>query len=337
MEKQGVELVKHYRDLAFMGFIEVIANLRTILNNIEHCKKDITAWKPDALILVDYPGFNLRLAEFGKAAGYKIIYYISPQVWAWKQSRVYKIKKVVDLMLVILPFEKDFYKKFGVDVTFVGHPLLDAIEEDKKRDRAGEDSWKKNNGLDERPVIALVPGSRRQEVSVMLPLMATVLGHFKDYQLVVAAAPSLPDAFYQSMIRDREIKIISGQFYQVLKHSVAALVTSGTATLETALFEVPEVVCYKGSSISYHIARKLIRVKFISLVNLVMDRMVVRELIQQELTTASLVKELNALLQDENYRNRIHQDYQELKKALGSAGASRAAAEAIQGLMTKSQ
>lgn len=290
---------------------------------------------PDAIILIDYPGFNLRIAEYGKQAGYRIIYYISPQVWAWKQSRVYKIKKVVDLMLVILPFEKEFYKKFNYEVTFVGHPLLDAIEQDAKAvDDTGK-IWNQQNGLDERPVIALVPGSRKQEISTMLPLMASVCKHFKEYQFVVAAAPSVPLSFYDSLPinSDSSLKYIPGKFYQILKHAKAALVTSGTATLETALFGVPEVVCYKGSSISFYIAKKLVKVKYISLVNLVMDRPVVSELIQQNLNEQNMVTELQKLLKDDRCIRQLTKDYQELKTILGNSGASMAAAEAIQTFM----
>jgi len=329
MEGQGVKIVKHYRDLAFMGFIEVVTNLRTILKNIEFCKKDILEWKPDAIILVDYPGFNLRIAEFAKDNGIHTIYYISPQVWAWKQSRVHKIKKVVDLMLVILPFEKDFYKKFDHEVVFVGHPLLDAIEQEKSDGEKSSEDWKRSHGLDHRPVIALVPGSRKQEISTMLPLMAEVCDIVKECQFVVAAAPSVPLSFYRSLDPGGRLKFIAGEFYPILKCAKAALVTSGTATLETALFDVPEIVCYKGSMISYQIAKRLIKVKYISLVNLIMDRKVVTELIQQELNKENLLKELNRILCDEQHLKTLMNDYNELRKILGNAGASKTAAKAL--------
>ena len=335
MEKQGVSIIKHYRDLAFMGFIEVIANLRTILKNIDFCKKDILAWKPDALILVDYPGFNLRIAAFAKQEGFRVIYYISPQVWAWKQSRVYQIKKVVDLMLVILPFEKDFYRKFDFDVTYVGHPLLDAIEQDSHLKSLSQDEWKKMHGLDERPVIALVPGSRKQEISTMLPLMSQVCNDFKAYQFVVAAAPSVPLSFYESVARGRDLKFLPGQFYPILKIARAALVTSGTATLETALFGVPEIVCYKGHAVSFQIAKRLVKVKYISLVNLIMDRVVVKELIQQELNEENLQKELQIILQDQKHLEKLKTDYSELKMLLGNAGASQSAAKAVNDYMQR--
>lgn len=337
MQKQGVEIVKHYHELAFMGFVEVIANLRTILNNIDFCKKDITSWQPDALILVDYPGFNLRIAKFGHGCGFKIIYYISPQVWAWKQSRVHQIKKVVDLMLVILPFEKEFYRKFNYEVSYVGHPLLDAIEQDKQLQLPDEEDWRKNFGLDQRPIIAVVPGSRKQEVKVMLPMMTSVCKLFNDYQFVVAAAPSIPVSFYNALDLDKNVKIIPNQFYSILKHAKAALVTSGTATLETALFGVPEIVCYRGNAISFFIAKKMIKVKYISLVNLIMDREVVTELIQKELNTKNIAKELAILLNDEKQKLKIKTDYEALKMMLGNSGASDMAAQFIADFLKNSK
>jgi len=335
MEKQGVTVIRHYRDLAFMGFVEVITNLRTILNNIEQCKKDILDFKPDALILIDYPGFNLRIAEFAKELKIPVIYYISPQVWAWKQSRVHKIKKVVDLMMVILPFEKEFYKRFSYDVTYVGHPLLDAIVRENETEAVSRADWKKQNGLDERPIIALVPGSRKQEISTMLPLMAEVCSSFEAYQFVVAAAPSIPMNFYETVTAGQQLRFIPGQFHAILKNASAALVTSGTATLETALFSVPEIVCYKGNLISYHIAKKLIKVKYISLVNLIMDREVVKELIQHELHAENIIKELKNILFNEKHRQRLMDDYQELRIKLGNAGASEKAAKSVLDFMKK--
>lgn len=319
MKEQGAYLVKHYRDLAFMGFTEVILNLRTILKNIEFCKKDILQHKPDVLILVDYPGFNLRIAEFAKKNGIKVVYYISPQVWAWKQSRVHKIKRVVDKILVILPFEKEFYKRFDFDVEFVGHPLLDAIAGSKNTRRVVET---------QKPVIALLPGSRKQEITQMLPLMLSVKDKFKDYQFVVAGAPSQNADFYKKVLNDNDVKIVYNQTYDLLRQSHAALVTSGTATLETALFEVPEVVCYKGGRISFGIAKQLVKVKFISLVNLIMDREVVKELIQDELNTKNILTELTRVF-DNTTRTQVLNDYKELKQKLGGAGAPKKAAESI--------
>jgi lipid-A-disaccharide synthase len=321
MEKEGVTLVKHYRDLAFMGFTEVVMNLRTIIRNIDFCKKDLLEYKPDALILVDYPGFNLRIAEFAKTHGIKVMYYISPQVWAWKQSRVHKIKRGVDRMYAILPFEKDFYKKFDYDVEFVGHPLLDEIENIKARSKS-YDEFTKDNQLDSRPIIALLPGSRKQEISVMLPIMLSVMDAFPEYQFVIAAAPSVAETFFDEITGTRRVRIVAGQTYSLLTHAAAALVTSGTATLETALFAVPEVVCYKGGWISYSIARMLVKVPYISLVNLIMNREVVKELIQGELMTANLKHELQLILSDPDKIKRMKADYAALKEKLGGTGAS---------------
>ncbi|TND08068.1 MAG: lipid-A-disaccharide synthase [Bacteroidetes bacterium] len=313
MNAQGAELVKHYRELAFMGFAEVLMNLRTILRNIDFCREDIRRWKPDAVILIDYPGFNLRIAGFAKSLGIKVFYYISPQVWAWKESRVQKIKQVVDHLFVILPFEKPFYDKHQYHVDFVGHPLLDAI---------GEFDAETGLSRDERKIIALLPGSRRQEIGTMLPIMLDAAEKFPGYRFVIAGAPSVPASYYQSVTGDRPVEIIAGKTYALLRNAYAALVTSGTATLETALFGVPEVVCYKGGAISYQIAKRLVKVKYISLVNLVMDKEVVKELIQYELTTENLANELRKITEDENYRNQLLSDYDVLKQKLGGSGAS---------------
>ena len=327
LQEQGAVIVKHYRELAFMGFAEVIMNLRTILRNISFCKEDILKFKPDAIILVDYPGFNLRIAEFAHENSIKVFYYISPQVWAWKQSRVKKIRKVVDKMLVILPFEKDFYKKFDYEVDFVGHPLLDAIEQQKEKLQA-VNSWKKKFGLSEKPMIALLPGSRTQEISKILPLMLTVVDKLPDYQFTIAAAPSQPLSFYVTLTGDKDIKVIPDETYSLLSASEAALVTSGTATLETALLNIPEVVCYKGGKISYQIAKRIVDIKYISLVNLIMDKEVVKELIQDELNEENIFLELKNLLTAE-HRNKLFSDYAELRMKLGGSGASEKAARII--------
>src|ERR1051325_396604 len=326
LKAEGATLVKHYRDLAFMGFAEVIMNLRTILRNIDLCKKDILEYKPDALILVDYPGFNLRIAEFAKEKGFRIFYYISPQVWAWKQSRVHKIKRVVDHMLVILPFEKEFYQRFDHNVDFVGHPLLDAIA---GREAVNEMKFRGEYGLSDKPIIALLPGSRKQELAVKLPVMLSMPVKFPGYQFVIAGAPSLPQEYYDGFISKSDVKIVFGKTYDLLSVSHAALVTSGTATLEAALFNVPEVVCYKGGRISYSIARMLVKVDFISLVNLVMEKEVVKELIQSDLTKENLVKELNSILKDETKILQIKNDYSELRQRLGGKGASAKTAHLI--------
>jgi lipid-A-disaccharide synthase len=325
MAAQGEILVKHYKDLAFMGFLEVAKNLRTILNNIKFCKQDIKNHKPDVLILVDYPGFNLRIAKFAKELGIKVVYYISPQLWAWKEGRVEIIKKYVDEMMVILPFEEDFYKKHGVHSHFVGHPLLDAIS---TLENITVDNFKAENGLNEKEIIALLPGSRKQEVEKMLKMMLSVRPYFKEYQFVIAGAPSLPRDFYEAYVDDN-VHFVSNKTYDLLRCSKAALVTSGTATLETALLNIPEVVCYRGSKISYAIAKRLVKnIKYISLVNLIMNREVVKELIQNDLNTKNLVEELNKILEGEK-RSQILNDYEFLREKLGGKGASEKAAEVI--------
>ena len=324
-EVAGFPPVKHYRDLAFMGFLEVAKNLTTILKNIKFCKEDIQKNKPDVLILVDYPGFNLRIAEFAKSLGIKVIYYISPQLWAWKEGRVEKIRKFVDEMLVILPFEKDFYKKHEVDAHFVGHPLLDAISDLKEIDI---DQFKAENNLNQKEIIALLPGSREQEVTKMLELMLSVRPNFQEYQFVIAGAPSLPKEFYQKFV-DENVHFVSNKTYDLLRCSKAALVTSGTATLETALLNIPEVVCYRSSRISYEIGKRVVKnIKYISLVNLIMDQEIVTELIQSDLNTKNLVKELELILKG-NSREKMLHNYELLREKLGGKGASDLAAEII--------
>ena len=331
MRKQGAVLVKHYRHLAFMGFVEVAVNLRKVLGNIKECKADILNYKPDVLILVDYPGFNLRIAQFAHQNHIKVCYYISPQVWAWKQHRVKKIQQYVDKMLVILPFEEPFYKEHGVDAVFVGHPLLDELS---KRDIAPRISFLHRNNLSEkREIIALLPGSRKQEVERMLGTMLKVIPHFPQYQFVVAGVPSLDKEMYVRMIGDKDVRLVVDQTYDLLQNASAALVTSGTATLETALLSVPEVVCYKAQRLSYLIARNLIKVKYISLVNLVMDKEVVKELIQDDFNEANLVKQLEQLLKDSEKQRRLLDDLDTLKHRLGNAGASKKAAELIVGMV----
>ena len=324
-EVVGLAPVKHYKDLAFMGFLEVAKNIGTILKNIKFCKTDLENYQPDVLILVDYPGFNLRIAEFAKKLGIKVVYYISPQLWAWKEGRVEKIKKFVDEMLVILPFEKDFYKKHQVDAHFVGHPLLDAIED---LPEINTEQFKKDHLLNEKEIIALLPGSREQEVTKMLELMLSVRPYFKDYQFVIAGAPSIPKEFYQKFV-DENVHFVSNRTYDLLRCSKVALVTSGTATLETALLNIPEVVCYKSSTISYEIGKRVVKnIKYISLVNLIMDEEIVTELIQKELTTENLVRELNHILKGEK-RNQMLSDFEKLQNKLGGKGASDIAAEII--------
>ena len=328
MRRNGANVVKNYHDLAFMGFVEVLMNLNTILKNFNICKKDITEFNPDALILIDYPGFNLKIAKWAKKKGFKVFYYISPQVWAWKRRRVYTIKKVVDKMLCILPFEKKFYDNYDVDCQFVGHPLLDEIA---KVEPVDKDKFYKANRLNpKKELIALLPGSRKQEVSRMLTVMLDVVKMFPNYQFVIACAPSLPVSYYKKIIGEKSnVRLVLNRTYQLLQLSSAAIVTSGTATLETALLDVPEVVCYKANKISYLIARQVARVKYICLVNLIMDRLVVKELIQGDMTANSIRDELQSLLNSSKRQKKLLEDYEELKYVLGNAGASDRAAETI--------
>jgi lipid-A-disaccharide synthase len=324
MQQAGGTLVKHYRDLAFMGFIEVLMNIRTIFKNIRICKEDIERYQPDVLILVDYPGFNLRIAEWAKQQGLKVVFYISPQVWAWKENRVKKMKQTIDKMLVILPFEKDYYKdKWNWEVEYVGHPLVEVIEREKSKVRSQK--------LNDRPIIALLPGSRKQEILKKLPIMLEVAPHFPGHQFIIAKAPSIDDEFYNALIKQYpNVSWVNNRTYELLSQSTAALVTSGTATLETALFEVPEIVCYKGSNISYQIAKRVIKIKYISLVNLIMDKLVVKELIQNDLTVKNLVSELKNLLENPNRQKQLANDYKQLKEVLLFKGnASENAAKSI--------
>ena len=326
MEAQGTTLVKHYRDLAFMGFIEVVANLRTIAKNLKFCKADIADWKPDAVILVDYPGFNLRIAPFAKELGIRVHYYISPQVWAWKQNRVHKIKKVVDRMFVILPFEKPFYARFDIEVDFVGHPLLDALYD--LPEMLPFEAFANQHGLDpSKPLIAVLPGSRRQEIKVKLPLMLSVMQDFPDHQFAVGMAPSIDESWYKELLKGLPVGLIKDDTYGLMRQASAGMVTSGTATLEAALLGLPEVVCYKGSAISYHIAKRLIKIDYISLVNLIMDREVVKELIQHELNHENLRTELKGLLEPGARLDTLKSDYSGLRDRLGGEGASDRCAE----------
>jgi lipid-A-disaccharide synthase len=326
MQNVGGTLVKHYRELAFMGFIEVIFNLKTILNNIKICKKDILKFQPDVLIFIDYPGFNLRIAKWAKELNFKTHYYISPQIWAWKESRITEIKRDIDKMYVILPFEKNFYEdKHHFPVEFVGHPLIDAIHNQTPIDTS---LFRKENKLDEKPIIAILPGSRKQEITKMLSVMLSVVNDFPEYQFVIAGAPSQEYSFYENFITNENIKFISNKTYALLQNATAALVTSGTATLETALFKVPEVVCYKGSWASYQIAKQIITLKYISLVNLIMDEEVVTELIQDDCTTKRIKEELKKILES-NHRKQLLEQYNVLEAKLGGIGASKKTAKLI--------
>ncbi len=326
MEAAGTYIVKHYKDLAFMGFAEVIKNLPTIFSNLTFCKKDILAYKPDVLILIDYPGFNLRIAKWAKQQKIKVVYYISPQIWAWKESRVQSIKRDVDKMLVILPFEKNFYKKFDVEVTYVGHPLAEVIS----------DFNAANPDIKKEKIVAVLPGSRKQEISIKLPIMLQVAESFPDYNFIVAKAPSVENTLYEQYLQPyKNVSFVSDDTYNLLSKSAAAMVTSGTATLETALFKVPQIICYKGGKISYEIAKRLIKIKYIGLVNLIMNKEVVKELIQDELNVTNLVKELKLLLEDTDKIKSIKNDYDQLSNLLqGSGNASANAAQEIHIFLT---
>jgi lipid-A-disaccharide synthase len=322
MKAAGATLVKHYKELAFMGFAEIIKNLPAILKNFKFCKNDISAFHPDVIIFIDYPGFNLRMSKWAKENYYKTVFYISPQVWAWKESRVKNIKKYIDKMLVILPFEKDFYKKWNYKVEYVGHPLVKVIEDFRKEHPEIQVS---------ENIIALLPGSRKQEIETKLPIMLQAAKNFPEYQFIVGKAPSIEDEFYEDFIKVyKNVKVISNETYQLLMRSVAALVTSGTATLETALFGVPEIVCYKASNISYQIAKRLVKLKFISLVNLIMNKEVVKELIQNDLTPEKITAELKKILSDPQKKEKMQLDYADLKQLLSEGGnASQNAARSI--------
>ena len=325
MKNVGGTLVSHYKERAFMGFFEVLMNLSKVLGFIKFCKKDIAEFAPDVVIFIDNSGFNLRVAKWAKEAGFKTNYYISPQVWASRASRVKDIKRDVDKLFVILPFEKDFYEKYDYKVEFVGHPLIDGIA---GRKQVSESAFKKEHNLNDKPIIALLPGSRKQEITKMLSVMLSLINDFSEYQFVIAGAPSQDLSFYQNIIGNRKVSFINNKTYDLLSISYAALVASGTATLETALFKVPQVVCYKGGRISYQIAKRIITLKFISLVNLIMDKEVVTELIQDNFTKENLSKELANIL-DTKHREELFLSYFDLEQKLGGKGASEKTAKLI--------
>ena len=313
---QEVKIVKHIKETAFMGIIDVLKNLPAIMKNLDYCKKDILEYKADALILVDYPGFNLKIAKFAKLNGIKVFYYISPKVWAWNERRVNKIKKYVDELLVIFPFEVDFFKKYSLKATYVGNPLLDEIGKGKFS----------LSYITEKPIIALLPGSRRQEIDCILPEMLRIAKYYPNYQFVIAATNNFSNNYYQSFIKEKNIKILFDETYALLSHTSAALVTSGTASLETAFFKVPQVVCYKTNWLTYILAKNLLKIKYLSLVNILMDKLIVKELIQSELNSRMLKKELDLIL---NNNNKIISNYDKLIDLLDKKGASRNAAEFI--------
>jgi lipid-A-disaccharide synthase len=311
----GVNVNKHIRDLAIMGFIEVVKNIKTIQRNFKDCKKQIKDYNPDVVIFVDYPGFNLRMAGWAKKHNFKTIYFISPNVWAWKESRVKKIKKYVDKMYVILPFEKEFYKKHNFDVEYYGNPLVDLIKNYKNK--PFDEFYTKNN-LSGKPIIALMAGSRKQEISKILPIMVKVEKHFPDYEFVITGAPSIDKDFYAEYLKDSKIKLLFGQTYEILSHSTAGLITSGTATLEAALFKLPQVVCYKTSFSSALIAKLVLNIEHISLVNIILGKCAVTELLQFDLTEAKIVEELKKIIPNGNNLEQIQDDYRKLYNMLNN-------------------
>lgn len=327
MQNQDGELVKHYRDLAFMGLVDVLMNIRTILKNFKLCKKDLLAYKPDVLILIDYPGFNLKMAKFAKEHGIKVFYYISPKIWAWKKSRIKQIKKYVDEMYIIFPFEIDFYKQFDYPVEFVGNPLLDAIEQRKVEVNHKEFIEKYN--LENKPIISLLPGSRKQEINKLLSIYLTLPKYYPDYQFVIAATSALEKSYYQQFMNESKVPLVFDSTYEILQHSEAAIVTSGTATLETALLEIPEVVCYRAGELTYQVGKRVVNIDFFSLVNLVMGREVVKELLQHQVNTQTVKQELDKLLFDKENRNKVLKDYKILQEKLGGSGASERLAKSI--------
>lgn len=332
MQAAGAEVLKHYRDLAFMGFVEVLLNLRTILRNLRSCKADMLDFAPDVLICVDYPGFNMRIARFAHKRGIRVIYYIAPQVWAWWQSRVHKIHRIVDKAFVVLPFEKEFHAKFGYSVDFTGHPLIDTIDEN---DTTNAPFFRINNKLGNQSIVALIPGSRKQEIQRLLPVMARVSDDFPDHTFVIAGVHTVPSEFYARYLEGRKISVVYKQTYDLLRNSNAALVTSGTATLETALLGVPQVVCYRMSFLSAFMAWLVVKVKHISLVNLILDKKAVVELIQYDCSAKAVSAELHRLLNEKTYRQNMIEDYRALRGKMGEQGASSRAAVAIWKMIKK--
>ena len=339
MRNAGADLLLHYKDMAFMGFWEVFVHLSEVLGNINKCKKDILDWNPDVLVLVDYPGFNLRVAKFAKEQGIKVVYYISPQIWAWKKGRIKQMKRDVDEMMVILPFEKDFYAKQGMEVHYVGHPLLDAVSRDLP-ERPDVINFRKDNQLDDREIIALLPGSRKQEINAILPNMLQMADRFPQYQFVVSTVSWLPKELYDkylhvetlraTSLRNSNVFTVCDQTYALLANAKAAIVASGTATLETAMIGTPQVVCYAGSELSYLIAKHLISgINYISLPNLILDTPVVTELIQHDYNPERLEKELRLITEDANNISRMEAQYKELYTKLGNGSASGKAAEVV--------
>ena len=332
MQAAGLDLVVHYRDTAFMGFWEVFKNLPTIRRLLRQCQDDVLRFEPDALVLIDYPGFNLRMAKFAKEHGIRVFYYISPKLWAWNQSRAKKVKANVDHMYVILPFEEEFYQQYDYRVEYVGNPLFDAI-----RDFRPSPDFAAQHLSDGRPLVALLPGSRQQEISLMIEMMLTVADQFPQYHFAVAAVDNVPASFYDAARQHPDVSVITGQTYDILHHARAAVVTSGTATLETALFDVPQIVTYRMSSVTYQIARRVIRVLYISLVNLIAQQAVVPELIQRDFNANRIAEILPSLVEPSTVRDQQLAGYASIKEQLGEHNTSETVAAKIVATLKEAQ
>ncbi len=333
MKQAGMQIDQHYRDAAFMGFYEVLKNLRQILGNFKRCKQQIESFNPDALILIDYPGFNLRMAEFGAKQSFKVFYYIAPKAWAWKSSRAKKLSQTVDMLFSILPFEPAFFQKYGVNVEYVGNPLLDELK--LTEDEQERDAFLREESLPGKPVIALFPGSRKQEIDLILPAMLEAVEKYQDYQIVIGGAPGFSAGFYERYMQEFPAKVVFNRGQQLMKFSRAALITSGTATLEAALLNLPQVICYKGNLVSVFIAKKLVKIKFIGLANLIMDEAIIPELIQENMTVTNMQSELDKMLFDEQRRAKLFADYSRLKQRMGGSGASEKAAELMAAIVSE--
>ena len=331
MKEAGAELIRHYKEGAIMGFVEVVANLGKLAKNLQDCKNDIVKYNPDAVILIDYPGFNFRIAKFAKERGMRVFYYIAPKVWAWKEKRVHRLKKFVDKLFIIFPFEIEYFRKWGIDAIYRGNPLLDSVDNYSRANESREEFFART-GLDAtKESVALLAGSRKGEIKYLLPRMMEVARKFPDNQFIMACAPSMEREFYESIIGKEcnNIKLLFGETYSILRHCRAAIINSGTASLEAALIGVPQVVCYGGNEISYQIAKRVVKLKYISLANLIMDRGLFKELIQHDCTPTLISQELEKLLHDDAYRGKMMEDYAQVREVLGGKGASAKVAKAM--------
>lgn len=331
MQEAGATLVKHYKECAIMGFVEVLLKLNQVTRNLKECKKDIEAYAPDVLILIDYPGFNFRIAEFAKKRGIRVFYYIAPKVWAWKESRVHKLKAYTDKLFIIFPFEVEYFKKWGIDAVYKGNPLLDSIDNYKYAQESREAFFRRTGLSPEKPMIALLAGSRKSEINYLLPRMIRVAEKFPQHHFVLAGAPSIEQSYYDALLEDSGVKIdiLSGETYSILRHAEAAIVSSGTASLEAALLKTPQVVCYGGNEITYQIAKRLVKLTYVSLANLIMNRGLFKELLQHDCTPEQITREMQQLLHNQPYREKMIADYEEVRRILGGKGASEQVAAAM--------